>query len=53
MAADQALADDGLCTDMLKAYKNFIPHARHYAGKTFTTQIESLMTQALSGKAPS
>ena len=22
MAADQALADDGLCTDMLKAYKN-------------------------------
>ena len=30
------------CTDMLKAYKNFIPHAKHYASKTFTTQIESL-----------
>ena len=29
-------------TDMLKAYENFIPHAKHYAAKTFTTQIESL-----------
>ena len=32
----------GYGTDMLKAYENFIPHAKHYAGKTFTTQIESL-----------
>ena len=29
-------------TDMLKSYENFIPHAKHYASKTFTTQIESL-----------
>jgi len=29
-------------TDMLKAYENLIPQAKHYAGKTFTTQIESL-----------
>ena len=29
-------------TDMLQAYENFIPHAKHYVGKTFTTQIESL-----------
>ena len=29
-------------TDILKAYENFIPHAKHYASKTFTTQIESL-----------
>ncbi|MBT7203373.1 MAG: IS1 family transposase, partial [Deltaproteobacteria bacterium] len=28
--------------DLLKVYENFIPHAKHYAGKTFTTQIESL-----------
>ncbi|MEK9669221.1 MAG: IS1 family transposase [Deltaproteobacteria bacterium] len=27
---------------MLKAYENFIPHTRHHAVKTFTTQIESL-----------
>ena len=27
---------------MLKFYENFIPHAKHCAGKTFTTQIESL-----------
>jgi len=32
----------GYVTDMLKAYENFTPHAKHYAGKTFTTQIESL-----------
>ena len=32
----------GYRTDMLKAYENFIPHAKHYAGKTFITQIESL-----------
>ncbi|MGB0483952.1 MAG: IS1 family transposase [bacterium] len=32
----------GYGTDMLKSYENFIPHAKHYAGKTFTTQIESL-----------
>ena len=32
----------GYGTDMLKAYENFIPHAKHYASKTFTTQIESL-----------
>jgi len=32
----------GYGTDMLKAYENFIPHAKHYAGKTFNTQIESL-----------
>jgi len=32
----------GYGTDMLKAYENFIPHAKHYARKTFTTQIESL-----------
>ena len=29
-------------TDMLKAYENFIPNAKHYASKIFTTQIESL-----------
>ena len=29
-------------TDTLKSYENFIPHAKHCAGKTFTTQIESL-----------
>ena len=28
-------------TDMLKSYENFIPHAKHYAGKICTTQIES------------
>ena len=32
----------GYGTDMLKAYENFIPHAKHYASKTFTAQIESL-----------
>ncbi len=32
----------GYGTDMLKSYENFIPHAKHCAGKTFTTQIESL-----------
>ena len=32
----------GYGTDMLKFYENFIPHAKHYASKTFTTQIESL-----------
>ncbi len=32
----------GYATDLLKAYENFISHAKHYAGKTFTTQIESL-----------
>jgi len=32
----------GYGTDMLKACENFIPHAKHYAGKTFTAQIESL-----------
>ncbi|MBT6728943.1 MAG: IS1 family transposase, partial [Deltaproteobacteria bacterium] len=32
----------GYGTDLLKVYENFIPHAKHYAGKTFTTQIESL-----------
>ena len=32
----------GYGTDLLKAYENFISHAKHYAGKTFTTQIESL-----------
>ena len=32
----------GYGTDMLKSYENFIPHAKHYARKTFTTQIESL-----------
>ena len=29
-------------TDMLKSYENFIPHAKHCLGKTFTTQFESL-----------
>ena len=28
--------------EMLKSYENFIPHTKHYSGKTFTTQIESL-----------
>ena len=28
-------------TDMLQAYENFIPNAKHYVGKTCTTQIES------------
>ena len=32
----------GYGPDMLKSYENFIPHTKHYAGKTFTTQIESL-----------
>ena len=32
----------GYSIDMLKAYENFIPRAKHYAVKTFTTQIESL-----------
>ncbi|MDG2197857.1 MAG: IS1 family transposase [SAR324 cluster bacterium] len=32
----------GDVTDLLKAYENFIPQAKHYTGKTFTTQIESL-----------
>ena len=32
----------GYGTDMLQAYENFIPHAKQYGGKTFTTQIESL-----------
>jgi IS1 family transposase len=32
----------GYGTDMLKSYENFIPQAKHYAGKTITTQIESL-----------
>ena len=32
----------GYGTDMPKSYENFIPHAKHYASKTFTTQIESL-----------
>ena len=29
-------------TDLRKAYENLIPHAKHYVGKTFPTQIESL-----------
>ena len=29
----------GYGTDMLKSYKNFILHAKHYVSKTFTTQI--------------
>jgi IS1 family transposase len=32
----------GYGTDTLKAYENFTPHAKHYAGKIFTTQFESL-----------
>ena len=32
----------GYDTDMLKSHDDFIPHAKHYAGKTFTTQLESL-----------
>jgi len=32
----------GYGTDMLKSYENFIPHAKHYAGKIFATKIESL-----------
>ena len=32
----------GYGTDMLKSYENFIPHAKHYTGKPFTTQIDSL-----------
>ncbi len=32
----------GYGTDMLKSYENFIPHAKHYMEKIFTTQIESL-----------
>ena len=36
------LSTMGYGTDLLKAYENFIPHAKHYAGKTLTTQIESL-----------
>ena len=31
----------GYGTDMLKSYENFISQAKHYAEKTFTTQIES------------
>ena len=36
------LSTMGYGTDLLKAYENSISHAKHYAGKTFTTQIESL-----------
>tara|TARA_E500000075_G_C6981221_1_gene316779 strand:- start:1512 stop:1751 length:240 start_codon:yes stop_codon:yes gene_type:complete len=32
----------GYGTDFLKAYENLTPQAKHYSGKTFTTQIESL-----------
>ena len=32
----------GYGTDLLKSYHNFSPHAKHYAEKTFITQIESL-----------
>ena len=32
----------GYGTDLLKFYEKFIPHAKHCASKTFTTQIESL-----------
>ena len=42
------LLNMGYGTDMLKSYENFIPHAKHYEGKTFTTQIESLNYQLLS-----
>jgi insertion element IS1 protein InsB len=42
LAADQALPTMGYGTDTLKAYENFIPHAKHYAEKIFTTQFESL-----------
>ena len=31
----------GYGTDMLKAYENFIPHAKHYAGKICTTSNHS------------
>ena len=36
------LPTTGYGTDMLKAYENFTPHTKHYVGKTFTTQNESL-----------
>jgi insertion element IS1 protein InsB len=36
------LLTTGYGTDLLKAYENFIPLAKHYVGKTFTTKIESL-----------
>ncbi|MGB0706079.1 MAG: IS1 family transposase [bacterium] len=36
------LLNMGYGTNTLKSYENFIPHAKHYAGKTFTTQIQSL-----------
>ena len=42
LGADQAPADDGLWRGHAAGLQNFIPHAKHYAGKTFTTQIESL-----------
>jgi IS1 family transposase len=29
-------------TDLLKAYENFTPNAKHCVGKIFTTQIKSL-----------
>jgi insertion element IS1 protein InsB len=32
----------GYGTDMLEAYENFIPYAKHSSGKNFTTQIKSL-----------
>jgi len=32
----------GYGTDMLKSHEDFITHSKHYAGKTFTKQIESL-----------
>ena len=32
----------GYGTDILKAYQNFTSHTKHYAEKTFITQIESL-----------
>ena len=42
LAADQALADDGLWHGHAEGLRDFIPPAKHYAGKIFTTQIESL-----------
>ena len=36
------LSTMGYGTDMLKPYETFIPQTKYQAGKTFTTQIESL-----------
>ena len=42
LAADQEPAKHGLWHEHAEGLREFVPHAEHYAGKTFTTQIQSL-----------